>query len=258
MKKCSRCGVEKADDQFFQRSDRPASLTSHCKHCLGEKNRKWSKENPEKVRFYSRDWAAKHPEQMREHRAKNYAIGGREYQRQWCKDNPEKRKAIEHRHYWKDPDASRKYQREFKQRSRQKTYAFVQKESAQKRKWRAKNPEKRRRQGQASDAKRMVRKRGGGGRISVEEWTTLMQLCGKRCLCCGVHCSVRPLEVDHVMPVVRLGHSFIWNTQPLCRPCNRRKWTKHIDYRSTSEHLTEDQRVAIFRFFIMQIIQHLR
>jgi len=45
------------------------------------------------------------------------------------------------------------------------------------------------------------------------------------------HGEIKPLTVDHVIPIVRGGHNGITNIQPLCIDCNVRKGTKIIDYR---------------------------
>jgi 5-methylcytosine-specific restriction endonuclease McrA len=55
-----------------------------------------------------------------------------------------------------------------------------------------------------------------------------------RCACCGKWCG-RPgndrvnikdsekMEVDHIRPWSQGGSDELWNLQPLCKPCNRKK-----------------------------------
>lgn len=90
------------------------------------------------------------------------------------------------------------------------------------------NPDKRR----ADDQRRKSRMRGSGGSFSAKEWRALQEKYNHRCLRCG---EVKPLSVDHVIPIALGGTNDIANIQPLCLDCNRRKSNKHIDYRTLYE-----------------------
>lgn len=48
------------------------------------------------------------------------------------------------------------------------------------------------------------------------------------CICCG---EIKPLSIDHVIPISRGGINSISNIQPICCKCNSKKRTKIIDYR---------------------------
>jgi hypothetical protein len=61
-----------------------------------------------------------------------------------------------------------------------------------------------------------------------QQWLELCEQYGNRCLCCG---EVKPLTVDHVVPLSQGGTNHISNIQPLCKKCNRAKWYRFIDYR---------------------------
>ena len=71
-------------------------------------------------------------------------------------------------------------------------------------------------------------RRGRPGKHSVAEWFLLLLLTGFRCLKCG---SLDRLTADHVVPVALGGTSFIFNIQPLCEQCNKRKMKTATDYR---------------------------
>jgi 5-methylcytosine-specific restriction endonuclease McrA len=73
-----------------------------------------------------------------------------------------------------------------------------------------------------------TRKTQAGGTFTIEEWFTLCFAVGFRCLCCGEN---KPLEADHIIPVSKGGTSWLWNIQPLCGDCNKKKRSKIIDYR---------------------------
>jgi 5-methylcytosine-specific restriction endonuclease McrA len=139
---------------------------------------------------------------------------------QWAKNNPEARTEIVRKSMRKRVSAIRKHQREYiastpKIRKRRNAY------TAQ---WKRENPEKCR----ASENKRRTSKSNAGGFFTAEEWFTLCFSVGFKCLCCK---EVKPLEADHVVPVSKGGPSWLWNIQPLCKPCNSSKGDKIIDYR---------------------------
>jgi 5-methylcytosine-specific restriction endonuclease McrA len=67
-----------------------------------------------------------------------------------------------------------------------------------------------------------------GGTFTRGEWLALCQRYQNLCLCCGQRSR---LSVDHVIPISRGGSNTIDNIQPLCGPCNSRKFTQTIDFR---------------------------
>jgi 5-methylcytosine-specific restriction endonuclease McrA len=76
--------------------------------------------------------------------------------------------------------------------------------------------------------RRRTRVTQAGGHFTTEQWFELCSAAGFRCLCCR---KKRPLEADHIIPVAKGGTSWIWNIQPLCGECNKKKHDKVIDYR---------------------------
>ena len=79
---------------------------------------------------------------------------------------------------------------------------------------------------------RRARKKANGGSYTLREWEDLCAEYGNHCLCCGRNDVI--LTVDHVIPLVDSGLNDISNIQPLCKSCNSRKHTEHIDYRVTT------------------------
>lgn len=67
------------------------------------------------------------------------------------------------------------------------------------------------------------------GDLTADEWSQLIDACDNRCLSCGR--DDEPLSVDHIVPMVEGGRHTLGNVQPLCLDCNKRKFTKTIDYR---------------------------
>jgi len=74
------------------------------------------------------------------------------------------------------------------------------------------------------------------GTISTEEWESVVAKYGPACLCCG---EIKPLTMDHVVPIACGGHHVIGNVQPLCLSCNSSKGTKTIEYRPDCKAYTE-------------------
>lgn len=91
--------------------------------------------------------------------------------------------------------------------------------------WYHANPEK-------ASAQRRLRKarvRGAVGNVTAAEWEAIKARYGQRCLCCGA--TDRPLTMDHVVPIALGGTHTPDNVQPLCGPCNRKKYLDTTDYR---------------------------
>jgi 5-methylcytosine-specific restriction endonuclease McrA len=68
---------------------------------------------------------------------------------------------------------------------------------------------------------------------TAEEWTSLLDACGRRCVRCGVpEIQARGgLCRDHIIPLVAGGSDAITNIQPLCCRCNSSKTLDSTDYR---------------------------
>ena len=82
-------------------------------------------------------------------------------------------------------------------------------------------------------ARRRAIKRSNGGSYELEDWQTMCRLADHRCVACG---KKRKLTVDHVLPIIMGGDSYLTNLQPLCDSCNKSKGPKHIDYRPAHIH----------------------
>lgn len=92
--------------------------------------------------------------------------------------------------------------------------------------WAKANPERRRDHVRADKAKRRAKSKDSS--FTVAQWTQLCEIYSHRCLCCG---KVAPLTADHIQPLSMGGSNSIENIQPLCMPCNSRKYNRTIDYR---------------------------
>jgi 5-methylcytosine-specific restriction endonuclease McrA len=68
-----------------------------------------------------------------------------------------------------------------------------------------------------------------GGYHSKAQWLALCDLYNNQCVACG---AAAALTRDHVIPLSKGGTNDIGNIQPLCQPCNNKKFTQIIDYRT--------------------------
>lgn len=75
---------------------------------------------------------------------------------------------------------------------------------------------------------RRARKLENGGRFTTKEWIKLKEKYENRCAACD---RLGDLVADHVIPLSKGGPNSIENIQPLCQPCNNKKYTKDTDYR---------------------------
>ena len=81
-KRCSKCGVEKALEEFNRNGGTGDGMRGDCKVCrraarhewytansekVRASSRKWREENRERVRIKDREWKAKNPEKVQHH-----------------------------------------------------------------------------------------------------------------------------------------------------------------------------------------------
>lgn len=75
---------------------------------------------------------------------------------------------------------------------------------------------------------RAERVKAAEGSHTIGEWENLKAQCNWICISCGKQEPAIKLEQDHIIPISRGGSNNIENIQPLCGPCNRRKYNKII------------------------------
>jgi 5-methylcytosine-specific restriction endonuclease McrA len=67
-----------------------------------------------------------------------------------------------------------------------------------------------------------------GSRHTEQEWEYKKQQYNNRCFYCGK--KSRHLTKDHIVPLLLGGTNDIGNIVPACRLCNRKKYTKRIEF----------------------------
>lgn len=191
-KRCTKCGIEKDKSLFVKNKNRKDGLHCWCKECASKSTQRW-RSNPQTRNAINQKHAALR--QDPEYKAREKARD-REYKRQ-CRQDPayRKRQYDYHRQRRQDPD----YRMTL--RIKYQAYRYV-------------------RRGVAPD---------GVGSFTLEEWHALCASHNHRCACCG---QEKPLEIDHIVPLSGGGRNDISNIQPLCKPCNKHKFLRTIDYRN--------------------------
>lgn len=177
-------------------------------------------ERKEKRREYTRRWQERHPERVKEVQRRYYethAEQRRENTRKWRAANLDRARTH-----------NRLYQRRNKMWRRAYLDANRSKTAATQRKYREKKPSLFR----AIAHRRRARLAATQGSYTAIEWDALCAFYDHTCLCCGQREPAIKLTADHVIPLARGGDNRISNIQPLCQPCNSRKHTSIIDYRT--------------------------
>jgi 5-methylcytosine-specific restriction endonuclease McrA len=99
------------------------------------------------------------------------------------------------------------------------------------RRWRRNNPDK----ALQNDHRRRARLRAAKGTFTLAEWESLKRAYLYTCLACKLQEPEVKLVPDHVIPLACGGANDVYNIQPLCERCNKRKGAKTVDYRDGRE-----------------------
>lgn len=194
--------------------------TGKCKECQRISQRKWDRNNREKLHEIKRQWHKNNPDKQKEYtqrwRSKNRELV-RELSRKWKKDNPEKVKIYKHNYYVRNKEKIYQYKIKWNEDNKERR-------AKKRRQWANGNRDIL----NALRQKRRAKKAKNGGSYTPDEWSSLCKKYDNKCLCCK---KSKKLTADHIIPISKGGSSNISNIQPLCRSCNCRKKDRTIDYR---------------------------
>jgi 5-methylcytosine-specific restriction endonuclease McrA len=163
----------------------------------------WRKNNPEKVKEYSKNNRINNPEtRKRLNRKYKSSPIGKAKARQYYEKN--KSRITEVNALWKSKNVERmkSYIKEYRREHSAALTLYV--------------------NNRRSKIKSL-------GTINIEEWELLFNKFENKCLWCGK--SDIKLTIDHVIPITKGGLNLISNIQPLCSRCNSKKNNKTIDFR---------------------------
>jgi 5-methylcytosine-specific restriction endonuclease McrA len=233
-KVCIACHIPKPLGAFHNDKNRKDGKTPCCKECVQAYQRTWRKrpEVKQHLSEYFANWHEAHPGKMAEYSRIARARDPEKHRAAYTRWNSRPQAAINKKRYQSSEkgiarravinlirhDIDRDYKRIWHE-------VHAEAVRARARNWARANPIRRQIQAET----RRARILGNGGTYTEQEWQFLCSLFQYRCARCG---EKRPLSVDHITPLVRGGRSDIANIQPLCRPCNSRKHTEVVDYRS--------------------------
>ena len=210
-KTCKWCSLTKELSEFYD-----GRWGKKCKVCVRARAQKYRREHLEQYAQYEKDRAIlPHRIGARRKYQEDHKQEISEYKRRWSAENEESVSASKRKHYELNRDEI----------------------IARSKKWAEDNPEKVRQAKTNNLRKRRAARHASPGIFTAEEFEALCESYGDRCLACGE--TKAALEADHVVPLTKGGSDSISNIQPLCGSCNRKKFVTIIDYRLSTNILSQ-------------------
>jgi len=255
-KVCSRCGEEKALEEFRPHKGCRLGVRPECRECLSKVSKKYYEDNKDRILRKQRTYNEKNAERINR-RNKEYREANSDElnarRRGTYYANHEERKAALRESYQNNREArlvgQKRYREtnkeQLKERRRLDRLANPEKykrwKSADYRrrrdeyianaaKWARENPEKALASAKIKQHKRRAKKVEVGGSFTHQEFVRLNKHYAGRCLKCG---KKTKLTADHVQALFNGGNNYISNIQPLCINCNSSKGARDTDYRLT-------------------------
>lgn len=226
LKTCSKCGQEKALDQFQRRSRSRSTGArhSHCAKCMAEYKALWFRKNKPRI---MKKQAARSAE--RSACMKLWRLRRKEHIRDYAKRTASHMNEKRREHYAATPRAREMNKRRYASRSEGQMLRYL----VSGRVWRKENKNKLRQLNRAykvshrdyfavAQAKRKATIASCEiNDFTVEQWEAKKKLYDFRCAYCGVR--PRILTQDHIVPISKRGPHTDSNVVPACGPCNSSK-----------------------------------
>lgn len=234
---CTKCGIEKALEEFNKTSKPDNSRKRACRVCTSAASGEWQRKNAERAKANLARWRAANPEkrqaQVERHREAIGSLGlailaWRARQRR--AENPEKFREINRRSRAAHRDSSIARTRAWRERNPSLVRKWTQEYRAANRArlreglaaWYAKNPDAARRHG----ANRRARKLAVGGKLSTGLAARLFVLQRGGCACGCKEKLDGDYHLDHRVPLALGGANTDSNMQLLRKVCNLKKHAK--------------------------------
>ena len=212
-KTCKGCGVDKGLSEFYVVPRNSDGRMGKCKPCVKAGGKANRRKRSDQYAAYERS-RANLPHRVEARRAYQQAHKEEisEYKKKWRRENAQMVSLHSREHYGRNKD-------EIVARSKN---------------WGEENPEKVKAAKTNNVRKRRAARHTSRGNFTGYEFEALCERYGNKCLACGDTATV--LEADHVVPLTKGGSDDISNIQPLCRPCNRRKFVDIMDHRVIADN----------------------
>jgi 5-methylcytosine-specific restriction endonuclease McrA len=215
MRVCSKCGAEKALEDFAKDNRSPAGRSARCKACVNAEARERYPRYREKKAAYGvknrKRFRARDNERVRRWRANNLdraRAKGREAARRFRERNPD----YYRERYEQNIENERARSREIMRENRAKNPEM---EKARKKRYRERNREAVANREREKTYARRAKQKG-----SPELALLMGELVKQPCVYCG---STERITIDHVVPLSRGGKHEAENLAPACLPCNASK-----------------------------------
>jgi uncharacterized Zn-finger protein len=203
-KRCTRCGIFKALDEFPKMANRSDGKGSACRECENKRVSDFHKAHREETNKQVKAWRDKNREHVRE------------LDRAWTKNNPDAVKEKSKRYRLRHPEKFR----EANKRNHAQYYANN-KETVTRKiiEYRKNNPQI----ASATQRKRRAMKAGATvNNFTHALWVELQEAYDHRCVYCGKRFKGK-LTQDHITPLSRGGSHTVSNIVPACNLCNSKK-----------------------------------
>lgn len=251
FKKCSKCGRWLVANTFnFSKSKTGKyGLDSWCKECKSAYNKKYHKENKEKIaeyyKKYNKENKGKLAEYYKKYR-KEHKEEKREYDKKYYKENKGKLDEYYKKYIEENKEKRKNYMKKYNEENKEyhKKYNEENKEYlAEYRRKYNKTPQGQANILNAAHKRRQIEEQQGKG-INGDQWLEMMKFFGFKCAYSGI-----PLKkgvnrtTDHIVPLAKGGAHEIWNCVPMDGSLNSSKNNKDIKEWYPQQDFYDEDRV---------------
>lgn len=208
MKICTKCGLEKDQDDFFANKSSLDGRMACCKQCKTALIYAWRAKNKDRWNDYVRS-RSKLPAVAEQRKAYRSSDAGKAAARA----NEQRPEVRAKRKAYRDANPARWILYGATKRSKPAFKVYQTQ-------WRKKNVGLVRFWARNKQAKRRAMERSGS--VTLPQWDAIVARHGRRCFYCNKKTS--SLAMDHYVPLARGGLHDPENVVPACKPCNSRKW----------------------------------
>ena len=225
-KRCSRCKCTLPKSNFHKSKGEFDGLVYQCKDCV-------SYRSAERYKRYGRQICE---QQRASYRARLEECRQRQriYSKKWRDANPEKVKITRKRYYLSNLEKCRERGRLSSIERRHLPDYDRQRDNEIKRQWALRNPDRVKKSAlkhrqRYPERIRMTmnnnksHRRRAPGDVTGEQWKSILEFYHQSCAICKIPSNIKPLTVDHYVPISKGGNNRWDNVWPTCMDCNNRK-----------------------------------